>query len=95
MRFMISCSAAKLLFKRRNKPILRVIRFTGQLLKRRGRVQGKENTMFTALVRFIQSWKSYNRSLSELSRLGDRELADIGISRSDIPRLAWKAAHQN
>jgi uncharacterized protein YjiS (DUF1127 family) len=51
--------------------------------------------MFTALVSFIQSWKSYNRSLSELNRLGDRELADIGISRSDIPRLAWKAAHQN
>lgn len=48
--------------------------------------------MFTALVRFIQSWKNYNRSLSELSRLGDRELADIGVSRSDIPRLAWNAA---
>ncbi|MBI2717001.1 MAG: DUF1127 domain-containing protein [Rhizobiales bacterium] len=50
--------------------------------------------MLTALVRFIQQWKRYNRSLSELSRLGDRELADIGISRSDIPRLAWNAAHQ-
>ena len=50
--------------------------------------------MFTALVRFIQQWKRYNRSLSELSRLGDRELADIGISRSDVPRLAWNAAHQ-
>ena len=51
--------------------------------------------MITALVRFIQQWKRYNRSLSELSRLGDRELADIGISRSDIPRLAWNSAHQN
>lgn len=50
--------------------------------------------MIAALVRFIQEWKRYNRSLSELSRLGDRELADIGISRSDIPRLAWTAAHQ-
>jgi uncharacterized protein YjiS (DUF1127 family) len=50
--------------------------------------------MLTALVRFIQQWKRYNQSLSELSRLGDRELADIGISRSDIPRLAWNAAHQ-
>ena len=51
--------------------------------------------MFAALVRFIHQWKRYNQSLSELSRLGDRELADIGISRSDIPRLAWNAAHQN
>jgi uncharacterized protein YjiS (DUF1127 family) len=50
--------------------------------------------MFAALVRFIREWKRYNQSLSELNRLGDRELADIGISRSDIPRLAWSAAHQ-
>jgi len=50
--------------------------------------------MFAAIVRFIREWKTYNRSLSELSRLGDRELADIGISRSDIPRLAWSAAHK-
>ena len=50
--------------------------------------------MFVTLVRFIQDWKRYKRSLSELNRLGDRELADIGISRSDIPRLAWMASHQ-
>ena len=50
--------------------------------------------MFTSLVNFIQSWKSYNRSLSELNRLGDRELADIGISRSDIPRVAWDTANR-
>lgn len=49
--------------------------------------------MFANLVRFIQEWKRYNRSLSELNRLGDRELADIGISRSDIRRVAWNAAH--
>jgi uncharacterized protein YjiS (DUF1127 family) len=50
--------------------------------------------MLTAIVRFIREWKRYNQSLSELSRLGDRELADIGISRSDIPRVAWTSAHQ-
>jgi uncharacterized protein YjiS (DUF1127 family) len=56
---------------------------------------GKEgHTMLAALVRFIQEWKRYNQSLNELSRLGDRELADIGISRSDIPRVAWNAAHR-
>lgn len=51
--------------------------------------------MFAAIVRFIREWKKYNRSLTELSRLGDRELADIGVSRSDIHRLAWKAAHKH
>ncbi len=48
--------------------------------------------MFASIVRLLQSWKNYNRSLAELNRLGDRELADIGVSRSDIPRLAWSAA---
>ena len=50
--------------------------------------------MFAALVRMIRDWKRYNRSVTELSRLGDRELADICISRSDIQRVAWSAAHQ-
>jgi uncharacterized protein YjiS (DUF1127 family) len=50
--------------------------------------------MFTTLVRFLRSWKRYNQSLGELSRLGDRELADIGISRSDIARVAWDAAQK-
>lgn len=48
--------------------------------------------MFATFVRVIREYRSYNRSLSELNRLGDRELADIGISRSDIPRVAWNAA---
>jgi uncharacterized protein YjiS (DUF1127 family) len=50
--------------------------------------------MFAAIVRFIREWKRYNQSLNELSRLGDRELADIGVSRCDIPRLARTAAHR-
>ena len=51
--------------------------------------------MFANLVRLIRDWKRYNQSLSELSRLGARELADIGISRSDIQRVAWNATHQH
>jgi uncharacterized protein YjiS (DUF1127 family) len=54
----------------------------------------KRTVMFANLVRLIREWKRYNQSLNELSRLGDRELADIGISRCDIPRVAWNAAHQ-
>jgi uncharacterized protein YjiS (DUF1127 family) len=50
--------------------------------------------MFTSIVRVRQDWRRYNQSLSELNRLGDRELADIGISRSDIPRVAWSASQQ-
>lgn len=50
--------------------------------------------MLAYIVRFVRSWKVYNRSLTELSRLGDRELADIGLTRSDIPRVAWENANR-
>jgi uncharacterized protein YjiS (DUF1127 family) len=33
-------------------------------------------------------WKKFSRTYSELQNLSDRDLADIGISRSDIPRIA-------
>ena len=42
----------------------------------------------------LRQWRRYNRSLSELSRLGDRELADIGITRGDIPRVAWESSER-
>jgi uncharacterized protein YjiS (DUF1127 family) len=50
--------------------------------------------MFASIVRFVSEWRRYNQSVGELNRLGDRELADIGISRSEIPRVAWGAAHK-
>ena len=48
--------------------------------------------MLLAVIRFLQSWRRYNASVRELSSLGDRELADIGISRGDIARIAWDNA---
>jgi uncharacterized protein YjiS (DUF1127 family) len=45
--------------------------------------------MLVAVLNFLRSWRRYNASLRELNSLGDRELADIGITRSDIPRIAW------
>jgi len=45
--------------------------------------------MFLAkLIRLFRSWRRYERSLYELSRLNDRELADIGLSRAEIPAVA-------
>ena len=47
-------------------------------------------TMFLShLLGAFRQWRRYNQSLRELNRLGDRELADIGITRGDIPRVAW------
>lgn len=49
--------------------------------------------MITSLIHFIAAWRRYHRNYDELSRLGDRELADIGLSRGDIARVAYDAAH--
>ncbi len=46
----------------------------------------------STLVRFLRRWRRYDTSVRELSRLGDRELADIGITRSEIQRVAWDSA---
>ena len=40
--------------------------------------------MLSSLVRLLQSWREYGTAIRELSALSDRELADLGISRSDI-----------
>jgi uncharacterized protein YjiS (DUF1127 family) len=58
--------------------------------------QAKERAsiMLVAILNFLQSWRRYNASLRELSQLGDRELADIGLTRSDIPRVAWEDANR-
>lgn len=48
--------------------------------------------LFSSIIHMFRVWHRYNESFRELSRLGDRELADIGICRSDIPRIAWDTA---
>ncbi len=53
----------------------------------------KEVAMFLSIVRLFQVWRRYNASIRELSRLGDRELADIGLTRGDIQRIAWENAN--
>ena len=51
--------------------------------------------LISRFVRFVRSWWRYNESMRELARLSDRELADIGISRSEIGRVAWVHARAN
>lgn len=48
--------------------------------------------MFEVLKSRYASWKRYSRTLNELESLSNRELADLGIARADIPRLAREAA---
>ncbi|MCQ2004334.1 DUF1127 domain-containing protein [Rhizobium sp. NRK18] len=44
------------------------------------------------LTRSFSSWRKYRQTVSELDRMSNRELADLGISRPDIRRVARAAA---
>ncbi|HEY4996211.1 MAG TPA: DUF1127 domain-containing protein [Aestuariivirga sp.] len=48
--------------------------------------------MFEVLKTRITTWKRYNRTVTELQALTNRELADLGIARGDIARIAREAA---
>ena len=48
--------------------------------------------MLTSIARLYQAWKRHESVKRELSHLTDRELADIGITRSDIDRIASQEA---
>ena len=48
--------------------------------------------MFIAtIIRKINEWTKYRRTVRELSTLNERELKDIGVAPGDIERLAWEA----
>ena len=44
------------------------------------------------LIRNYRNWRRYRETVSELNRLSNGELSDLGISRGDIPYVARKAA---
>jgi uncharacterized protein YjiS (DUF1127 family) len=43
------------------------------------------------LARSYRNWRTYRNTLSELDRLSNRDLADLGISRADIRSVARSA----
>jgi uncharacterized protein YjiS (DUF1127 family) len=47
--------------------------------------------MFEVLKSRVATWKRYSRTVSELQSLSNRELADLGIARNDISRIAKDA----
>ena len=48
--------------------------------------------LISRFVQLVRAWWRYNTSVRELTRLNDRELADIGITRSEISAVAWQNA---
>ena len=82
MRLWSSCTATFALVCQR-KGIIKVL-CSLQGLNRNSKV----TTMILSLVRIIKAFRDYNRTYRELSELSERDLADIGIDRRDIERVA-------
>lgn len=51
------------------------------------------NGFFAAIKEAIARRKVYNQTLNELRQLSNRELNDLGLSRSVITRVAAEAAY--
>lgn len=45
-------------------------------------------------IRFDR-WNLYRRTLNEMQALSNRELADLGLHRSELRRVAWQAVYDN
>ncbi|RST87035.1 DUF1127 domain-containing protein [Aquibium carbonis] len=40
------------------------------------------------IIKNYRNWRRFRSAIDELSRLSNRELDDIGITRADIPHVA-------
>jgi uncharacterized protein YjiS (DUF1127 family) len=60
---------------------------------RRGEARGFLAGFVQRLQARGQEYARYVRTRDELAGLTDRELADIGLARADIERVARQAAH--
>ena len=49
-------------------------------------------TLFTTIGDAVRARNSYYNTVQELNRLSERDLKDLGISRSDIHRVAAESA---
>ncbi len=43
------------------------------------------------ITRSLNNWRKYRQTVTELGRMSDRELRDLGIGREDIRRVARTA----
>lgn len=52
------------------------------------------NAVLTALRARAARRRIFNETYSELSQLSNRELADLGLARAEIRRVAYQAAYE-
>ena len=44
---------------------------------------------FWRYMNYLATWRSHRIAIKQLNQLTDKELSDIGISRSDTDRMVW------
>ena len=49
--------------------------------------------IFSQASEAYSKWRIYRNTLNELRELGDREIADLGLARSSLRRVALEAAY--
>lgn len=51
------------------------------------------STRFDGFAQSFSRYRKYRETLSELNVLGDRELEDLGLRRSEFRKIAHQAAY--
>lgn len=49
--------------------------------------------IFSQFRETYAAWRTYRRTMEELSCLSKRELDDLGLNHGDIPRISMEAAY--
>ena len=57
------------------------------------RSAANERTKTMNFRKAYKDWRDYRNTVNELSRMSQRELNDLGITRSDIPFVARRAGN--
>jgi uncharacterized protein YjiS (DUF1127 family) len=58
----------------------------------RGAAARPASSLLDGLIARVARWREYRRTREELESLDSRSLADLGLTRGDIPRVAREAA---
>lgn len=58
-------------------------------------LSGRINALVADLRDRLARRRLYKQTRNELVALSDRELADLGLHRSMLNRIAWQAAYEN
>ena len=66
---------------------LSVIEFRAEVIRTEAGTKGTEMN----LARAYNNWVKYRQTVTELGRMSNRELADLGIARQDIRSVARRA----